>query len=215
MKHRVITPNANISDAALLAKGGTILKGLADIWQGPGGRPEFLPHLAQLTEAYNKYHDGYDAAINHDTVKIADRKAARAEFCRLLEIAAKFVDASAGDDINILLRSGFDLAKPRTRTVKITPLPAPPMNFVVQQGETRGTLVGSMPRPDYAVCFEVHVAEGDPTVEGNWSFAGVHFHPDQMRIIGREPGKQISLRVKGHNAQGESGWSNPFTIIPT
>lgn len=81
----------------------------------------------------------------------------------------------------------------------------------MQQGDHRGTLFTTANRQADAVFFELHIAEGDP--EGNWKFLNVNV-PPVMQINDREPGEQISLRLRGHNIQGEGAWSSPFSIRP-
>jgi len=209
MKRRIKASYGAMNDPALLAKGGAILKGLTSIW-GAAPQPLYVPSLEKYTEAFNWYHDAFDAAINHDSLKIIERKSARAAFIAVLDKIVQYLEASATDDE--LHRSGFDLAKERTGSASRTTPPAP-LNFTVAQGERRGTLTGSASRQAEAACFELHAAEGDPTVEGNWKFLGVHVRPTMMQITGREPGKQYSFRLRGHNAQGEGPWSPPVSVI--
>ena len=214
MKHRLISPSVNLSDAVFLAKGATILKGLESIWGSTEDRPAFVPTLLQLHAGLDKFHDAYIAAINHDSLKIKERKAAKAEFARMLDIVAPYVDASAGDDISLLHRSGFDVRKPPSKSVTNHTTPAAPAGFSVHQGDKRGTLFASLNKQADAVCFELHITEGDPTVEENWRFLDVHVPPNMLQIDDHVPGKQISLRSRGHNAQGKGAWSSPISIIP-
>lgn len=213
MKHKLNTSFSALTDPVMLIKGRSILKGLELIWEGIE-LPSFVPNLTRLREGFEKYQNAYDAAINRDTVKIADRNEARKEFTELLERVAQYLEASAGENENMLRTSGFDLRKASGTTRAQRSIPATPRNFTVKRGGNRGQYVGSVAKQSDATCFEMHRTYGDPAVEANWQFSGVHVRPGEMVIENHEPGRQCAYRLRAHNAEGHGPWTPPVTIIP-
>ena len=214
MKKRRIMSYGHLSDADLLAKGGTVLNALSTHPVYQVALPTFVPTLAILKDAIDKYQEAFNAAVNRDRMKIALRKAARAEFIVILDKIARYMEMAVGDDTNLLLNTGFDITREYASANAYSTLSSP-SNFSVTQGDHRGSMTAKASRIQGAASYEAHVAEGDPTVEANWNFLAVYVRPGEMLITDREPGKLYSFRLRAIGVSGVGPWSTPVSLIAT
>lgn len=170
MQPKLIVTFDRLSEADFLAKTGFIIASLTGNPHYPEPWVVQAPTLAQLNEAHNTYRDAYHASQTRDTLKIAQRGNARQALTDLFKRLAPYLELVAQGDIHILTTTGYDLRRDITRTPSSGPLSAP-ADFRIIHGQQSGSLDVRAAKLPGAGSYEVQIAQGDPTLEGNWKHA--------------------------------------------
>jgi hypothetical protein len=173
-------------------------------------RPSFLPTPDQLKQAIDELRRTYNAALkrDQDQIKLRDR-AAEALKVHLYAIA-HFYETGAVTDPRFLINTGFEELPPPTSSSNAM-LEAPSI-LSLKHGQFPGVIIAKASRTHGAGSYEMHIAEGDPTVESNWKYQGVHMHCSAMEMKDLEGGKVYSFRVRAIGPKGAGPWSPPGTL---
>jgi hypothetical protein len=167
---------------------------------------------ATLTAQFNSYESAYGAASGGDTVKIGLRLAARNLLTASLKRNAPYLELVANGSVPILESTGYDLRHDSTPPITPHDLPAPD-GFKVVRGTLSGTLVWSCDAEQGAGSYVAQICTGDPTVEANWSDAGVFKNATHNTIPGLTPGQLTSVRLCGIGANGRGAWTSAISIM--
>ena len=212
MQAKLIVTFDRLSAADFLAKSGAIIVAMTgnshypEPWAGQGLT------LDQLKSAFTAFQDAYHASLTRDTLKIAQRDAARQALTDLLKRLALYLELIAQGDTAILATTGYELRHDIVRNTGNTVLPAP-SDFRVTHGQISGTLDVHVARLPGAGSYEVHIAQGDPTIESNWQHAVSSVTCAHILIAGLIPAQSYWLRMRGINSHGGGVWTDPVSII--
>jgi len=112
-----------LGDAKYVTKAGVIYEAVSstDIY---GTIPDQCS-IAVLKAAYEFYREAYQLAINGDRVWIAERRKRRAALDKIIFHLGLYIEMFCDGDLNMLLKSGYDVKMPRTASSKgKVPVPA-------------------------------------------------------------------------------------------
>lgn len=213
MQTRLGTAYRTMKPPSLIIEAGSILAAMPRNPAFAGEVPSYVASAAQLKEAIDKLRDAFEAAITHDSIKIRARNAAQAGLVLLLDGIAKHIECFAVNNPAALFDTGFTARRGTSNSTTSTGSLMAPSSFTVRQGPQSGTMVGKVSGLASAKSIEVHVAEGDPLVEANWSFHGVYVGGSFMLMSGFNPGTQYSLRARGINSIGAGAWSAAVSLM--
>jgi hypothetical protein len=212
MQSKLITTFDRLSEPDFLAKSGSIITNLTGNSHYPEPWVVQVPTLAQLTAAYTAYLDGYHAALTHDSLKIALRNSARLALTELLKRLIPYLELVAQGDPNILATTGYELRKDIERGGNGNILPAPE-NFRVLHGAKSGSFNIHITKLQGAGSYEVQIAQGDPTLEANWSHALTSLTSVRILLEGLTPGQTYWVRLRGVGRAGAGVWTVPISLI--
>lgn len=170
--------------------------------------PDYVPKWEQILAVREKLGAAFEAALTHDSNKIAERNAVQAEAVGLLDAVAKYYELMAVNNPSVLNDTGFSPRPPTKRDLLLGPLPG----FNVYQGPQPESAVASAIQMSTAHTMEVHATQGDPSIEQNWRIAGASIDFESMVMYGFKPG-QYFLRGRGLNRAGAGAWSEVITLV--
>jgi len=98
------------NQADLLAKAGHIVARLKDNAYFPEPWPAPLPPLETIEGLVSRYALAYQAALNGDRLKIAERNAISEELIQQLKKIAHYLEVIADGNEAILISSGYDVS---------------------------------------------------------------------------------------------------------
>ena len=214
MLTKLIVSFDRLSEAEFLALAGAIVSSLANNPFFPRPWPNPAPSYEELEQAFNAYQTAYQAALGHDTFKIAQRKDAREVLTAILKRLANYLELAANGDATLLASTGYELRRESAHSTTGSTLPAPE-GLTLKHGELKGVLILHATRLPGAASYEVQLAEGDPTVEANWKAEGIHVHCSHIELTGLNPGKLYSVRLRGIGTAGPGAWSDTVTLMAT
>ena len=172
--------------------------------------PATVPTLAQIQADFAAYQSAFTATAAGDRGRIVERDNARAKLATDLSQLAFNVQMTAQGNTTLLATTGFPL---RQRAPRAQPeAPPAPARIKLSRGEVSGTLIVSTSRVPKAGSYDVQVTTGDPTVEANWTEAGVFTTCRRIELQGLTPLKTYSVRVRAINAAGYGGWTPAISV---
>ena len=110
MKKHLIISFQSLNQADLLAKASHIVGSLKDNPNFPAPWPAPVPPLGQVEALVNDYTGAYQAALNRDRLKIAERNAISERLIELLQKLAHYLEVIADGNEAALLSTGYDLS---------------------------------------------------------------------------------------------------------
>lgn len=203
---------SKLSSSGFLAQAQRIVTALTANPAFPEPWPASVPSLAQLNTDLAAYEAALGAAAAGDRNRIIDRKAARQVLQTDLALVAPYLQAACKADPTVLGTTGYPLRKHTVRSTVFEP-PAAPANFTIARGPVSGTLSVSCSRMSGVGSYEAQIATGDPTVETNWSSAGLFKNSQRMTLQGLTPGKSCSVRLRAIGTAGPGAWTLPASLI--
>ncbi len=194
-------PKINLSysgypDADLLKKSNHILSSV-------GGNPDVfvspLPWLSNLGDATETYATDLTAAADLGRVKVSNKNQSRKAVIDALVQLGRYVTLIAAGDENILILSGYTLAKePQPRHLDN------PGNVTLSNGNTSGTLVSLVKRGN-ANSYVHEITDTLPTESTVWEkFASGNCQFTFTNLI---PGKQYWVRVAAIGYRNQVAYS--------
>lgn len=170
-----------------------------------------FPHLPvtvpQLTTEYTTFHNAFTAAMEGGKIARAARDAARTALETSLRAIAAYVQSVAGQDLTVLLSSGFE-AVSNTRTQ--SPLETPSFTKI-EHGNTTQLFVSVTTVPN-ARSYEVQAKTGT----GNWQTVSVVAQSRNIVLEKLTPGMVYDLQVRAiGGSTGSSLWSAPVSQMAT
>jgi multidrug efflux pump subunit AcrA (membrane-fusion protein) len=170
---------------------------------GNAGFPTPPITLADLGALQTAFENALTAAAQGGRQLTAAKNAARESLVTALRKTAAYVQTLAGQDIALLLSSGF-LANSTSKTQ--TPLATP--NIVEIDNGMSTQLVVRLQGVDNARAYEVQVKNGT----GGWVPAGVFTQARGIVVSGLTPGNTYSVQTRGvGGSTGYSDWSDPVS----
>jgi len=116
MQKHLIVNFQSLNQADLLAKSTHIVGCLKDNPHFPPPWPAPVPPLEQAEALVNDYGRAYQAALNGDRLKIAERKAISESLIELLQKLAHYLEVIADGNEAALLSTGYDLSHEPARS---------------------------------------------------------------------------------------------------
>jgi hypothetical protein len=173
---------------------------------------EFGAVLALLAETIDKLQVAQDESLTGGSAKRLYRDTVRDELLNVLKKVSKHVELVADGDVKVLKSSGFEVIEGGARKERI-PAQLDQMQVVLKHGPEKGTFVAKGKPISYALSYEAHIAQGDPTNAENWRHYGFFPHCSHMIIGGMTGGEDYSLRFRVITAKGEGPWSAIHTLM--
>jgi hypothetical protein len=138
----------------------------------------------------------------------AEKKNRKHALIVLLRRLRHYVEDNSGNDLAVLLSSGFQAA---SRTRVRSPLAAPSI-LNVGRGNSSELVLKVTPIA-HARCFEVRAAAiGAGNAPGPWQSAGLYTNSRSMTVEGLTPGTTYALQVRAVGGSTRySDWSNPVS----
>ena len=214
MQPKLVIAFDSLNEADFQAKAGNILSALTNNPNFPEPWPEPVPSLAQLNEAFKVYLDAYHASLTRDTLKIAQRDAARQTLTYLLKHLANYLELIAHLDTAMLTTTGYDLRKDIVRGIHGGTLPGP-SDFKIAHGPKSGSLMLHVARLAGAKSYEVQSAQGDPANEDNWKPTTTSATGTHILLEGLTPAQTYWFRIRAIGSGGEGVWTDPVSVIVT
>ncbi|MEI7731146.1 MAG: fibronectin type III domain-containing protein [Verrucomicrobiota bacterium] len=201
---RVLLGFTNAPDHSLEETGGRVLAQLFDIpayANPPVTKVALQAAVTDFTNAIAAQPDGGKAAT-------ADKNNKRAILVTLLRKLAGHVQEHCGDDLALLLSSGFEAVSGHSPS---TPLPKP-ADVRVENGNS-GQLKIRVKAIANARCYEVRyavIAAGGTL--GPWQMGGLFTSSRDILLDGLTPGTNYSIQVRAvGGSTRKSDWSDPIS----
>ncbi len=174
---------------------------------GNAAFPNLPVTLANLTTQYTTFHNAITAAMEGGKVAKAARDAARETLETSLRAMAAYVQSIAGQDLTVLLSSGFEAVN-TSRTQ--TPLDTP--NFTkIEHGNTTQLFL-TVSAISNARSYEVQAKTGT----GGWQTVNVSAQSRNIVLENLTPGAVYDLQVRAiGGSTGSSLWSAPVSQMAT
>ena len=209
------------SDPDLLAYGGAVLAALKDnaAFAPPWG--EGTPSWEQLDDGYQAYRDAYNAALGHDTQKIALRNGLRRAFVERLRRLAAYLEFRANGNVAMLASTGFELRQDQARAGPgHASLPGPVAGLRSGATAHSGRIELRANRAEGALGYELQTATRDPSSDpasapadaSPWSHAHTIFSVQSFQVDGLPQGF-VWVRMRGLNNRGPGPWSEPLRVL--
>jgi hypothetical protein len=169
--------------------------------------PTPTPTLASVQMALTAFQNALAEAKDGGTAKTAAKNAAREVLVGRVRSLALYVQQTCGDDLAVLLSSGFEAVKSPTPAGV---LPAPDGVTL-----TQGTLSGSLdlrgrPVPN-AGSYEAQKTTSIAN-PNSWEPVG-QFTAARMSLDGLTPGTTYWARLRAIGSAGPGAWSEPVSAI--
>lgn len=207
----IIYDFSSLSLANYLASAQRIVTAVTGNANFPEPWPSSVPTLAQINTDLSRFANAYAATAGGDRGRIAERDAARSVLTNDLRQLGLYIEMTANGNDAMLASSGFDLSARQPRSVVTAPLPAPEF-LKLQRGEVSGLLLAQVKKLSGAASYDVQVTTADPTVESNWTDAGIFTVCRRIELPGLTPLKTYSVRVRGISSAGPGAWSLPSSL---
>ena len=165
----------------------------------PVTQPALQAALADFTAAIAAQAQGGTAAT-------ADKNNKRDALVALLRQLASYVQERCGNDLSILLSSGFDAVSTNRASV---PLAAPAIRAILNGNS--GQLLTTVGPIANAKCYEGrYAAIGAGGAPGPWQNAGLFTNSRSMPVNGLTPGTMYTFQFRAvGGSTGYSDWSDP------
>ena len=140
------------------------------------------------------------------TTATAEKRNKQEALISLLRKLKHYVEDHCGNDVAVLLSSGFQAA---STTRDCSPLAIP--SILSLNLGNRGELLLKISPIARAKCYEVQMAVmGAGNVPGSWQAAGI-FTSSRITIANLVPGTTYVFQVRAIGATGYTDWSNPVS----
>ena len=202
----------NQRPADLLSQAQQVVTAMTANASFPEPWPAPVPSLAQITTDMNALQAAVTATGAGDRTRVAERNSAASTLSRDLLRLARYVALEADDDTTKLSGSGFTLRSPFVRSTVFNELPAP-ANLSLAHGALSGQMNVRASRLSGAASYAVQLCATDPTVEANWSDAGVYKNCSRIQLSALTPGKTYSVRMRGIGNAGPGSWTPAVSLM--
>ena len=204
-----MSPHIRIADGLRTQSAERLITTAGAIIEGLTGNPSFPSppvDLKTVQAAVDDLSAALAAQAHGGAAATAEKNNKRAALVALLRKLKHYVEDNCGDDLAILMSSGFQAAV-RTRTR--SPL-ANPSILDIRRGDSAGLVLQVTPIA-HAKCYEVRsAAVGAGNAPGPWQAAGLFTNSRSMSINGLTPGTTYVFQVRAiGGSTGYSDWSNP------
>jgi len=173
---------------------------------GNASYPDLIVPVPTITTARLAFQAAVVAARNGGPEQTSDKKAKRLILDGLLRKNAGYVQGIAGDNLTVLLSSGYSAtSKNRAR------LPLPKAWITSLVNSYSGMLILNIEPMLNARSYEVQLKNG-----GNWALVGTFAHARRILLQSLTPGESYSVQIRAvGGTNGYSDWSDVATRIVT
>ncbi len=191
----------------LASTGGVIIAGLTNNPAFPSPPVD----LKTVQTAVDDLNTALAAQAHGGRAATAEKNKKQDALIVLLRKLKHYVEDNCGDDLAILLSSGF---QPAVNTRNRSPL-ANPTIIGVDFGNNSGELVLKVTAILRAKCYEVRSAAiGAGNTPGPWQSTGLFTNSRSMTVTGLTPGTTYAFQVRAvGGSTGYSDWSNPVSCM--
>ena len=208
MPHRVRVADRFKKQSAeqLVTMAGAIVTGLT----GNSSFPAPTVDIKAVQTAADDLNEALVAQAQGGPALTAEKNNKREALIGLLRRLKYYVEDNCGNDLAVLLSSGFQAA---ASTRNRLPLASPSIVSIDFGNSTE--LVLKVTRIERARCYEVRsAAVGAGNAPGPWQAAGLFTNSRSMTITGLVPGTTYMFLVRAiGGSTGSSDWSNPVSHI--
>ncbi len=206
MPHHVRVADRFLRQSAeqLVATASAVITGLTNNTAFPTPTVD----LKTVQAAADSLNEALAAQVHGGTAATAEKNIRREALIDLLRKVKHYVEDNCGNDLAVLLSSGFQAAA----STRNRPPVANPAIVSVDFGN-RTELVLKVTPVQHARCYEVRsAAVGAGNVPGPWQAVGLFTNSRSMTITGLVPGTTYSFQVRAvGGSTGTSDWSNPVS----
>jgi hypothetical protein len=181
----------------------------------PDPFPVGIPSRVAMLAALANFQTSFDLAKDSKAAKL-DRENKRAILDQMLkDFAPHLVTAAkAANDITMLEKSGYDLARPVVQSLT-NGIPAAPV-ITVKRGKVAGSVVARVkPLFRNIKSWEGQFAVGDSTANDGFKPGVISVTGSRITFTELELAKRHQIRVRGIGSHGPGDWSIPAGIIVT
>lgn len=191
-----------LPDTAIADYADTIIGALTE----NTGFPNLPVELTVMGTQKTNYLGKLAATAQGGTLATAEKNAAKALLVESLRKTAAYVQSVAGQDLTLLLSSGF---QPVSTNRTQSPLPKP-MVLAIDNSSSSKFIVRLQPVPN-ARAYEVQYKNG-----GGWLPAGIFTQARRIEIGSLTPGQSYMVQVRAiGGSTGYSDWTASEPIIAT
>jgi hypothetical protein len=191
---------ARLSDAEL----DNFTENIIDSLTGNAGFPQPLVPLPALTAGLTAFRSAMSAAAQGGKQDTAAKNAARGVLENLLRSQAAYVQGVAGNDLSVLLSSGFE-AVSNDKGAQIT-LPRPVVLALENEQSTKLAL--RLQRVPTARAYEVRMSYGT----NGWQVVGIFTQARKIVLENLTPGTTYTVQARAiGGSTGSSDWSDPVS----
>lgn len=175
--------------------------------------PSFLTTPPGLKNTFELLRETHQAAQSGHHLHIAERNDVRLRYNQELADVRDFVMLAARKDPSLLVKTQMDLWKAPAATAGSPTRNTAVKHVTLKHGDDHGVIIASTASVSKAKSFELHICEGDPTVEENWNFLATYPGCSKMVVQNLQPGKLYYFRVRAVLPTGYSPWSAPASLM--
>ena len=198
---RVSLSFARKADTDLIA----FVRNVITLMTGNAQYPSPSPTLAALTTSVNDFETKVHDALNGGKIEIAQRNASRVNILAMLRQLAAYVQGNCGEDLHVLLASGFDAVRSRSPVT----MPNPPQNPSLSLTGKSGELLFKFDRVSNAVAYSTQTATN---ANGPWEDYDLTTTA-RVLIVGLTPGTVYYARACANGSAGASEWTAPTSAM--
>ena len=204
-------PHIRIADGLLTQSAEQLITTAGAVVNGLTGNPSFPApplDLKTVQAAVDDLNAALAAQPHGGPAATAEKKNRQEALIALLRTLRHYVENNCGNDLSVLLSSGFQAA---STTRARSPLANP---SIVNVGLGNSTeLVLKVTPIAHARCYEVRLAPVGPgNAPGPWQTAGLFTSSRSMTIDGLVPGTTYKFQVRAVGGSTRySDWSNPVS----
>ena len=197
--YKVLYAFTRLSDSPLASFGENISEQMTG---NPGFTTPCVP-LAALQTSVTQFRDAITAALAGGKLLTALKNEAREALIGLLRQQASYVQSLAGEDLSLLLSSGFDASSKNRAQI---PLPKPVIELIDNPQSTQlGVRVSAVPT---AKAYELRISYGT----NGWQTVGVFTYSRPILVEGLTPGTIYTAQARAvGGSTGYSDWSDPVS----
>jgi hypothetical protein len=205
-----MTPQIRIADRLMKQSADQLVTMAGAVVTGLSNNPAFPAPTVDL-KAVQAAADELNVALvaqagGGGTTATAEKRNKQEALISLLRKLKHYVEDHCGNDVAVLLSSGFQAA---STTRDCSPLAIP--SILSLNLGNRGELLLKISPVARAKCYEVQMAEmGAGNVTGSWKNAGV-YTSSRITIANLVPGTTYVFQVRAIGANGYTDWSNPVS----
>lgn len=196
-----------------ISRGRIILAAMTDNPFFPGPFGGLAAELEIIRGDVKNLEVGFMEGLSGAKDKIAGRKNAEEVFAKDFKDLAAYVNLVAKGNEKMLVSSGFEISKEGSSAARQHRSIQPQLEL--KQCDKRGSVYGRTKRVPGAKSYELHVAIGDPSTEGNWRHKAVLPNASWTEIGGLTAGQDYNFRLRCIMADGPGPWSPPQPFMPT
>ncbi len=197
--YRVSLAFARLADAKLNTTAESIIASMT----GNAGFTTPIVSMAALGAACSSFVNALVEAQDGGKRSVATKNVAREVLVNLIRQEAAYVQSIAGEDLPLLLSSGFEAVNNNRAQIK---LPKPVIDRVDNPMSTQlGVRVQPVPT---AAAYEIRVRYG----ANGWEAAGIFTQARSIIVANRTPGTVYDVQARAvGGSTGYSDWSDPVS----